>query len=55
MEWPLAAREATIVEQLTVVAVVDQIAAVVHQIAAVVDEIVVDEIAALCVDSKNPL
>lgn len=50
MEWPLAAREATIVEQLTVVAVVDQIAAVVHQIAAVVDEI-----AALCVDSKNPL
>ena len=50
MEWPLAAREATIVEQLTVAAVVDQIAAVVHQIAAVVDEI-----AALCVDSKNPL
>jgi len=50
VEWPLAAREATIVEQLTVVAVVDQIAAVVHQIAAVVDEI-----AALCVDSKNPL
>ena len=50
MEWPLADREATIVEQLTVVAVVDQIAAVVHQIAAVVDEI-----AALCVDSKNPL
>lgn len=50
MEWPLAAREATIVEQLTVVVVVDQIAAVVHQIAAVVDEI-----AALCVDSKNPL